>query len=183
MDYGHTNNPQNFELDQLNLDTDEMFWEHGATPSHDSQAIGNKVISTPGNPDSSAQPQSSQPANAQPNQPNHPSQPNQYANLEMPPGVPTPENLSNSGVKIETLGNSPKNSRKTPSDADILNQALSVDLDAIKTEDQLDPRAVETVDKAIHQLDKDGNIANFYDTARDMMETNLKNSYNRKLAA
>lgn len=51
----------------------------------------------------------------------------------------------------------------------------------IKTEDRLSDTAVAAIDEAKAKLDQDGNIASFYDTARDMMETNLENSYNRKL--
>ena len=57
------------------------------------------------------------------------------------------------------------------------------DESALKTTDKLDLRAVKIVDDAIAKLNQDGDIASFYDTARGMMETNLANSYNRKLAA
>ena len=61
------------------------------------------------------------------------------------------------------------------------NQAF--DETALKTTDKLDLRAVKIVDDAIAKLNQDGNIADFYNTARGMMETHLDNSYNRKLAA
>ena len=53
----------------------------------------------------------------------------------------------------------------------------------IKTDDRLSDTAVAAIDQAKAKLDQDGDIATFYDTARNMMEVNLENSYNRKLAA
>lgn len=53
----------------------------------------------------------------------------------------------------------------------------------IKTDDRLSDTAVAAIDQAKTKLDQDGDIASFYDTARNMMEVNLENSYNRKLAS
>ena len=50
-------------------------------------------------------------------------------------------------------------------------------------EASLDSAGVKEIDKAISKLNRTGNVADFYETARDAMETNLNNSYNRKLAA
>ena len=184
MDYGNTNDPQKFEFDQLNLDTDEMSWDSGATPSRDPRALGNKAISTPGNtpgnvPINTPEPAPENTPNGAPNNlpesvpgiPNTPeNQLGQIVNLEMPPGVEMPE-------MPDSL------EQKALAEAQILAQTIPLDAEAIKTDDQLDPRAVKIVDDAIHKLDQDGNVADFYDAARDMMETNLENSYHRKLAA
>ncbi len=188
MDYGHTQNHKEFELDQLNLDSNEMFWEHGVAPARDSRALGNKVISTPGKspettniseannfPDLNSFPKTADtPEALSPASESH-GQLGQIVNLEMPPA--THENF------IEPEQSSKKFGKKASSDVEILSQALSFSIKDIKTEDKLDPRAVKVVDDAIHKLGQDGNIADFYDAARGMMETNLENSYNRKLAA
>ncbi len=59
----------------------------------------------------------------------------------------------------------------------------SFDRTVIKTDKKLSTKAINEVDKAVNKLGRDGNVADFYDTARDAMEANLDNSYNRKLAA
>ncbi len=184
MDYGHTQNPKEFELDQLNLDSDEMFWEHGTTSGRDSRALGNKIISTPEKSPENANPNSETNVNT-PQNLNTPEttpfnsenrdQLGQIIDLEMPPAMH--ENFAKPEQSSKKFG------KKASSDAEILAQALSFGIKDIKTDDKLDPRAVKVVDDAIHKLDQDGNIADFYNTARGMMETNLKNSYNRKLAA
>ena len=47
----------------------------------------------------------------------------------------------------------------------------------IKTTEKLESAGIREVDNIIGKLNRDGNIASFYDSARDMMEVNLKNSY------
>lgn len=59
----------------------------------------------------------------------------------------------------------------------------SLDKSALNTEGRLESAGVREIDKAISKLKHTGNVADFYETARDAMETNLNNSYNRKLAA
>lgn len=59
----------------------------------------------------------------------------------------------------------------------------SLDKSALNTEGRLESAGVKEIDKAISKLNHTGNVADFYETARDAMETNLNNSYNRKLAA
>lgn len=59
----------------------------------------------------------------------------------------------------------------------------SLDKTALNTEGRLESAGVKEIDKAISELNRTGNVADFYETARDAMETNLNNSYNRKLAA
>ena len=59
----------------------------------------------------------------------------------------------------------------------------SLDKSALNTEGRLESAGVKEIDKAISKLKHTGNVADFYETARDAMETNLNNSYNRKLAA
>ena len=54
---------------------------------------------------------------------------------------------------------------------------------AIKTDEQLSKSGIKEVDDILMKFRQDSNPADFYDAIRDMMETNLENSYNRKLAA
>ena len=70
---------------------------------------------------------------------------------------------------------------KTAKPADIVEASLNTHV--IKTKDRLDPAGVKEIDNAIIKLNQTGNVADFYDTARNAMEVNLDNSYNRKLAA
>ena len=53
----------------------------------------------------------------------------------------------------------------------------------IKTDKFLSKEGIAAIDKAKAELDQTGDMASFYCEARDMMEVNLENSYNRKLAA
>lgn len=73
------------------------------------------------------------------------------------------------------------NPYETAKKADIIEASLNHNV--IKTKDRLDPAGVKEVDNAIAKLNQTGDVADFYDTARNAMETNLDNSYNRKLAA
>lgn len=84
-------------------------------------------------------------------------------NLEMPPGA--------------KLDNAPK-----PLDQAKIIES-SINKSALNTEGRLESAGVKEIDKAISRLNRTGDIADFYDTARDAMEVNLDNSYNRKLAA
>ncbi len=70
-----------------------------------------------------------------------------------------------------------------PKDTAIVESALDIPFDknALKTTDKLSQTGIEAIDAAVEKLNQDGDIANFYDTARQMMEANLDNSYNRKL--
>ena len=60
------------------------------------------------------------------------------------------------------------------------NQKATINFDHLKTSEALSPLGVQEVVKAINQLNKDDKIADFYDTARQMMAANLKNSYGDK---
>ena len=54
----------------------------------------------------------------------------------------------------------------------------------IRTEgDHIAKSAIKEIQRAEDELSQTGNISNFYDRARQMMQDNLENSYNRKLAA
>ena len=75
------------------------------------------------------------------------------------------------------------NPKENPSTAEVAEQAISFDRKKIKTGETLEEAGVQEVQNVINKLNQDGNVADFYDTARDMMEANLDNSYNRKLAA
>lgn len=59
-------------------------------------------------------------------------------------------------------------------------QEATINFSHLKTSEALSPLGVQEVVKAINQLNKDDKIADFYDTARQMMTANLKNSYGDK---
>ena len=52
----------------------------------------------------------------------------------------------------------------------------------IKTGEKLSVDGVDEVQNVINKLNQDGNVADFYDAAREMMETNLVNSYGANAA-
>ena len=54
---------------------------------------------------------------------------------------------------------------------------------AFKTSDKLDPNGVKEIDRSIAKLEQTGDVADFYDTAREAMEANIDNSFSRKLGA
>ena len=146
MDYGKENN---FDLDNLNLDTNEMSWNN--TPDRDPRALGNKVISFPESPNPTPGPEDNS------------------ASPSLDPAITSPQ---------------PGEAQPSAAAAPDANGPIVINFSDLKTkEDRLDPKAVEVVDQAIHKLDQDGNIADFYETARNMTEAHLENSYNRKLAA
>ncbi len=84
----------------------------------------------------------------------------QIINLEMPPTAKQPSESTQNETAPESFTKS-----------------------YIKTGEKLESSGIGEVDRIISKLNQDGNIVNFYDSARDMMEANLENSYNRKLAA
>lgn len=54
-------------------------------------------------------------------------------------------------------------------------------LETIRTKEMLHKEGVKKVDEVISDLGKTGDVADFYETAREMMEQNLENSYGRKM--
>ena len=146
------------------------------------RAFGNKIISSP---DQINQPHpSSYPDQFNsPDQTNYPGQAPQLSspsegaeqvqiNQELIQGDP---NLP-PGYKDDSI-------RKSAQDSININPEIlqSIDKSALKTDDVLDPRAIEAIDNLVEKMNQDGDIASFYDAARDMTEVNLENSYNRKI--
>ena len=82
--------------------------------------------------------------------------------------------------KVVELNMPPRTSEDKEMDPNKIIEA-SFDRTVIKTDDKLNSGAIKEVDAAIVKLNQTGNIADFYDTARDAMEVNLSNSYNRTL--
>ena len=163
MDNGDT---QNFELDQFNLDTTSEDWSNSTSPERDNRNLGSKAISLPeasATPGSSELPDTLSTPNSQ-ESPNAATASTEQISPSMPPGYEA----------------TPVGSADTTESATAIPE---IDNSVIKTEEFLDARAIKVVDNAINKLNQDGDIANFYDTARDMVETNLKNSYNRELGA
>ena len=103
--------------------------------------------------------------------------------------TPTPERLPNT-AKLPNL-NPPEN--KEPKLGEIATIENSISLpeakkqpgynpDSIKTTgDKLEKSSITEVDNAITELNQTGNLSNFYEEIRNMTETNLNNSFNRKL--
>lgn len=73
------------------------------------------------------------------------------------------------------------NPSKTAKKADIIE--FSLNYNVIKTKEHLEEAAIKEIDNSITRLKQTGNVADFYDAARNAMEANVDNSYERKLAA
>lgn len=171
MDYG---NAQKFDLDEYNLNTNE--WD--ANPGRDPRAIGSNVISSATTPN--ALPST---PNALPGNPDTmPGNPNTF--LRTPEMATTPE-ASLTPELGQIVPAMPPGYTAEVSQLVQPTQPPLPDFDqsALKTTDTLDARAIKIIDDSIAKLDQDGDIADFYNVTRDMMETHLDNSYNRKLAA
>lgn len=104
-----------------------------------------------------------------------------FSNETTPPKEAAP-------TSIDNIANNPPTEQPSPNPAAMQPPATTEETPRfekahIKTDDRLSDTAVAAIDQAKAKLDQDGDIASFYNTARDMMEVNLENSYNRKLAA
>ena len=67
-------------------------------------------------------------------------------------------------------------------DADIVEKSLTPGLKSIKTTDRLSEDSVKIIDTSIEKFNQNNiDPASFYEEVRDAMETNIGNSYNRKL--
>ena len=121
----------------------------------------------------------------------------------VPAGMPTPEELGTSEdiATTEDAGLYSAETLNTP-DASELGQITPIEQPKTVTEnlpqnynpvnikttgDKLEKSTIPEIDNIITELNQTGNLSNFYDEIRGtdekpgMMETNLKNSYNRKL--
>ena len=98
----------------------------------------------------------------------------EVVNLDMPPmqPVPVPE-----APETPETSQSTANATTSPAPANINHQAIRT------TGDRLSEATVTEIDSLTNKLNQDGNMASFYDDIRDAMESNLDNSYNRKLGA
>lgn len=182
------------DIDRLSLDTNEIPLH---APSHDMREVGNKAVSSTDSPATPAEqniPGDINPAPATPQtidmpmptaapevhlgysrdplQANNSPELGRVVNLEMPPGT-SPEQASDDQI---TQPSAPVSSEKDAPQA-------SAGRHAIRTTDRLNEGGIKNIDDAINKLNQDGNISDFYDLARNMMEENLENSYQRKLSA
>ena len=92
---------------------------------------------------------------------------NEIPNMEqfgMPPGY-QPEQLAPEETN-DANGSNPKEPTASP---------------VIKTKETLNKEGFKAIEGARHELDRTGDIADFNDKIRKMMEDNLKNSYNREV--
>ena len=68
------------------------------------------------------------------------------------------------------------------SDIEAVEASLTPNLDTIKTTDRLSEESVRVIDSSINQFNQNNiDPASFYEEVRNAMETNIENSYNRKL--
>ncbi len=93
----------------------------------------------------------------------------------MPAGeiLPAVGEIVNTGTPAELVDNG---------DVEAVEVSEKFNRKKIKTGELLDDEGVGEVRAVIQKLNQDGNVADFYDTAREMMETNLVNSYGEKAA-
>lgn len=90
-------------------------------------------------------------------------------------GQPNPENFPEPGPEFEpALGQitSLNDPQKTENE-----KTSNFDSEAIKTTESLSKSGIKEVDNALMKFKQDDNAADFYQTARDMMEKNMQNSY------
>ena len=89
----------------------------------------------------------------------------------------SPQNPENLGVVTEI-----EPQQLSPTAEQVATQAI--DMKLIRTEgDHIAKSAIKEIQRAENELDQTGNISKFYDKARQMMLENLRNSYERELAA
>ena len=128
---------------------------------YDSRNLGNTAIASSGNISSSVTDNNE----AVLPMPGEEEKMGQVVNLEMPPN-------SANEVSVNTKEKDPVEAALSP------NVKLEV-----KTTERLSHGGIKAVDDAIDKFAQDNNPTEFYETVRDLMEENLDNSYNRKLAA
>lgn len=172
MDNGHTtpsvdplatftpdSGANNFDAkNNLDLTNQADEWNQVSEPlEHDKQSLGNTAMSTP-------------------------------IELSMPPstleqsvapvlGEVTENTLEPSAARIHD-----QPSDNPTSDTEVIGASLTPNLDAIKTTDRLSEESVKVIDDSINKFNQNNiDPASFYEEVRSAMETNIENSYNRKL--
>lgn len=74
--------------------------------------------------------------------------------------------------------------KESPETAEVLTEIPVFDEKLIRTDgDRIARSALVEIEKAEEKLNQTGNVSDFYEEVRNMMEKNLENSYNRKLAS
>lgn len=172
MDNGHTTSPvdplatftpdsgaNSFDAkDNLDLTNQAEDWDQVAEPiEHDKKSLGNTAMNTP-------------------------------IELSMPPssseqsvtpvlGEVTENTLEPNAARIH---NQPTDD--LVSDIEAVEASLTPNLDTIKTTDRLSEESVRVIDSSIDKFNQNNiDPASFYEEVRNAMETNIENSYNRKL--
>ncbi len=158
-----TNNPNSAFDPSDNLDTSNGDWDNPVR--HDSKGLGRGAL---------YEAHSDQPLDVT-------DAINEGVKLGMPPDFlePRPEPNPNSHPESHPESSDHQLHATEPSREP---SSTPIDLSNIKTTKALSATGVQEVSKALDKLDKDAKIADFYDTARQMMEANLENSYGRKIA-
>lgn len=148
----------NFEAENnLDIDNEQMDWD--ATDDRYARNMGSIAI-------------------------NSPELPKSLSDRAMPNGEELPKmgEIVETGLLPDEFANkntadtSAKDGEKSDSSEDLGN-ILPFDRKKIKTGEMLGEEGVREMQTVISKLDQDGNVADFYDVSRDMMEANLTNSY------
>ena len=132
------------------------------TPEHDTKSLGGQAIfsseALTQNPESAPQSQELIPE-APEETPDNPNKLGEIVDLNQPPEIPK---LRGDDTSTDTP---------------------AFDKNAIRiTNNRLSSSAITEVNRAKSRLGQTGDASSFYDEIRDMMEQNLENSFNRKLA-
>ena len=104
-------------------------------------------------------------------------------NTAMNPGIFSPEEIVSveNPVNVEAYLPEEEQVKLEASTAHAKADANVVNLDSIRTGNQLSNESVAQVEKAINSLGKNTGPAAFAEQVFDMVEANIKNSYNRVL--
>ena len=161
---GTNDNQVNTFDSENNLDLSNQQANWGTPIERDQKNIGSQAINSIN---------SNQPESGPTNNPNA---------MPVPNMPPMPE------ISPESLTEAPSGTNPSLNPA-IIKQPDTDNLSAddlnikkIKTSDRLSEESVKVVDEALAKFNQDGDAAGFYDTARKMMEENLRNSYGREVA-
>ena len=145
-----SNNPEANKSIGDNLDTSSVEW--GPQSNHDTQRVGKSALYEDDLTRSTIDAEKSIP-------------------FGMPPDYIKPL------VQESTLTENPIETQAQLADN---GQPDVIDFDTIKTSDTLSSSGIRAIDKAEKRLEQDGKMGDFYNTARQMTEANVNNSYGDK---
>lgn len=111
--------------------------------------------------------------------------PKNSENIQPSPELGKAEKLDEDFLEKNIKNLQPSSSESnSPSDQQVAEKAITAfNPEDIRTTDKLDHKTMEAVKTVTDEFNQTGNAEVFYGTIRDMMQKNLENSYDRKLAA